>query len=102
MIGGGGFSALMTCVSWVVLNSQNIIQILIKITILLTWYLYKSRVINTITNIDIDIKNNIKAIIACLGLIFASAVLADCYVIKDSDGKIIVWRNLKIKVAIVM
>jgi hypothetical protein len=32
-------------------------------------------------------KNNIKIIILCLSLIFASSVLADCYVIKDSDGK---------------
>lgn len=32
-------------------------------------------------------KNYIKVIIVCLGLIFASAALADCYVIKDSDGK---------------
>jgi len=32
-------------------------------------------------------KNSVKIIIACLSLIFSSAVLADCYAIKDSDGK---------------
>ncbi len=44
-------------------------------------------VIIIIISINSGMKNSVKIIIACLSLIFSSAVLADCYAIKDSDGK---------------